>query len=51
MPDTIGANAKDQGWQAPPALKVCMTTALSKKEVEKAGIIIRHSITKIMKKS
>lgn len=34
---------------APPALKVCLTTGLSKKEVEKAGIIIRHAITKILR--
>lgn len=49
MPDTVGA--KEQGWQAPPAIKVCMTTALSKKEIEKAGVVIRHAITKIMKRS
>ncbi|KAK2763683.1 serine palmitoyltransferase component [Emmonsiellopsis sp. PD_33] len=34
---------------APPALKVCMTTGLTKKEVEKAGTIIRHAITKVMR--
>ncbi|KAK2802835.1 hypothetical protein FQN50_007241 [Emmonsiellopsis sp. PD_5] len=33
----------------PPALKVCMTTGLTKKEVEKAGTIIRHAITKVMR--
>lgn len=31
-----------------PALKVCVTQALSKKEIEKAGIVIRHAITKVM---
>lgn len=31
-----------------PALKICLTTGLSKKEVEKAGITIRHAITKVM---
>ncbi|PHH72431.1 hypothetical protein CDD83_4944 [Cordyceps sp. RAO-2017] len=40
--------AKDGGWQAQPALKVCVTSALSKKEIERAGVIIRHAITKVM---
>ncbi|KAI1635780.1 pyridoxal phosphate-dependent transferase [Biscogniauxia mediterranea] len=31
-----------------PALKVCITSGLSKKEIEKAGITIRHAITKVM---
>ncbi|KAJ5448883.1 Glycosyl transferase family 48 [Penicillium cf. griseofulvum] len=34
----------------PPALKVCVTTGLTKKEIEKAGTIIRHAITKVMSK-
>lgn len=33
-----------------PALKVCVTTGLTKKEVEKAGTIIRHAITKVLSK-
>lgn len=33
-----------------PALKICMTNGLSRKEVEKAGTTIRHAITKIMTK-
>lgn len=36
------------GGHIQPALKVCVTSGLSKKEVEKAGIIIRHAITKVM---
>lgn len=32
-----------------PALKVCITTGLSKKEIERAGIVIRHAITKVVK--
>lgn len=36
------------GGQAQPALKVCATNGLSKKEIEKAGVIIRHAITKVM---
>lgn len=31
-----------------PALKVCITSGLSKKEIEKAGVTIRHAVTKIM---
>ncbi|KAJ5268285.1 hypothetical protein N7524_005744 [Penicillium chrysogenum] len=34
----------------PAALKVCVTTGLTKKEIEKAGTIIRHAITKVMSK-
>ncbi|PTB77137.1 serine palmitoyl CoA transferase subunit-like protein [Trichoderma longibrachiatum ATCC 18648] len=40
--------AKDGNWALQPALKVCVTSALSKKDIEKAGITIRHAITKIM---
>ncbi|KAI2602685.1 aminotransferase class I and II [Hypoxylon sp. NC1633] len=31
-----------------PALKVCISSGLSKKEIEKAGVTIRHAITRIM---
>ena len=34
----------------PPALKVIVTTGLSKKEIEKAGTTIRHAITKVLSK-
>lgn len=40
--------AKDGSWFAQPALKVCVTSALSKKDIEKAGVTIRHAITKVM---
>jgi serine palmitoyltransferase len=50
MPIGIGVNARDAGWQPTPALKVCVTSGLSKKETERAGIIIRHAITKIISK-
>ncbi|GJN71651.1 serine palmitoyltransferase 1 [Purpureocillium lilacinum] len=40
--------AKDGDWYAQPALKVCITSALSKKDIEKAGVTIRHAITKVM---
>ncbi|KAF2466782.1 PLP-dependent transferase [Lindgomyces ingoldianus] len=48
MPLALGTNPRDQGWQPQPALKVCVTSGLTKKETEKAGIIIRHAITKII---
>lgn len=48
MPAALGVTPRDQGWQPQPAVKVCVTTGLTKKETEKAGIIIRHAITKIM---
>lgn len=35
-------------WPVPPALKVCVTSGLSKKDIEKAGVTIRHAITKVM---
>ncbi|TVY90367.1 Serine palmitoyltransferase [Lachnellula willkommii] len=48
MPVAPGANGKDEQWKLQPALKVCITTGLSKKEIEKAGITIRHAITKVL---
>lgn len=51
MPDSNGSMAKD--WQhlpPQPALKICVTTGLTKKEVEKAGTIIRHAVTKVLTK-
>ena len=51
MPQALGVAPRelDREWQAVPALKVCVTTGLTKKETEKAGIIIRHAITTVMK--
>ncbi|ODA77126.1 hypothetical protein RJ55_07644 [Drechmeria coniospora] len=40
--------AKDGGWHAQPALKVCIASALSRKDIERAGVSIRHAITKVM---
>lgn len=40
--------ARDTTWTLQPALKVCVTSGLSKKETEKAGTTIRHAITKVM---
>jgi len=50
MPRAIFATAKDTGWELQPALKVCITSGLSKKEIERAGIVIRHAITKVVNK-
>lgn len=33
-----------------PALKICVTIGLTRKEIEKAGTTIRHAITKVMNK-
>lgn len=48
MPVGPGSTGKDEGWKLQPALKVCITTGLSKKEIEKAGIVIRHAVTKVL---
>ena len=50
MPRAINATAKDIGWEIQPALKVSVTTGLSKREIEKAGVTIRHAITKVVNK-
>ncbi|KAI0127977.1 aminotransferase class I and II [Xylariales sp. AK1849] len=42
---------KDASWAIRPALKVCVTSGLSKKEIEKAGVTIRHAITKVLRRS
>ncbi|KAF7562122.1 hypothetical protein G7046_g2004 [Stylonectria norvegica] len=39
---------KDGSWFVQPALRICITSGLSKKDTEKAGVIIRHAITKVM---
>ncbi|MCJ1402030.1 serine palmitoyltransferase component [Xylographa trunciseda] len=43
------SNGKDAEWEPQPALKLCVTTGLSRKEIERAGITIRHAITKVVK--
>ena len=50
MPAAPNSTSKEQEWQLQPALKVCVTTGLSKKEIEKAGVTIRHAITKVLTK-
>ncbi|KAF2011690.1 serine palmitoyltransferase 1 [Aaosphaeria arxii CBS 175.79] len=49
-PPSLSPQGREQEWQPTPALKVCVTTGLTKKETEKAGIVIRHAITKIITK-
>ncbi|KAL8873795.1 MAG: hypothetical protein Q9174_000781 [Haloplaca sp. 1 TL-2023] len=49
MPRGIHVTAKEVGWELQPALKVCITTGLTRKEIERTGTVIRHAITKIMK--
>jgi len=48
MPEGLGSAPKDKHWQSQPALKVCITSGLPKKDTEKAGTIIRHAITKVV---
>ncbi|QIX00132.1 hypothetical protein AMS68_005649 [Peltaster fructicola] len=51
MPAALGKSPKElaKDWSALPALKVCVCNGLSKKDLEKAGITIRHAITTVMK--
>ncbi|KIH93463.1 serine palmitoyltransferase [Sporothrix brasiliensis 5110] len=49
QPITSGmTSAELTEWPVSPALKVCVTSGLSKKDIEKAGVTIRHAITKVM---
>jgi serine palmitoyltransferase len=41
-------NAKHEEWEPQPALKVCVTMGLTRKEIERAGTTIRHAITKVV---
>lgn len=50
VPDDVVSKQQQQARPASPALKVCLTTGLSKREIEKAGTIIRHAITKVLSK-
>lgn len=38
-------------YQPQPTIKVCVTMALSKKDMDKSGTAIRHAITAVMKRS
>ncbi|KAJ4292914.1 serine palmitoyltransferase component [Collariella sp. IMI 366227] len=48
MPISQHGSLKDGMYAVVPALKVCVTSGLSKKDVEKAGVTIRHAVTKVM---
>ncbi|KAI9861481.1 MAG: serine palmitoyltransferase component [Vezdaea acicularis] len=48
MPGSLHAARAGAEWQPTPALKVCVTTGLTRKEVEKAGTVIRHAATKVV---
>jgi serine palmitoyltransferase len=48
MPFISCLGPKDTDVNIQPALKLCITSGLSKKEIEKAGVTIRHAITKVM---
>ncbi|KAI9889021.1 MAG: serine palmitoyltransferase component [Vezdaea aestivalis] len=48
MPAAQQQVGKETPWLPPPALKVCVTVGLSRKELEKAGTHVRHAVTKIM---
>lgn len=48
IPVAESIGPKDGSWTVLPALKVCVTSGLSKKDIEKAGVTIRHAITKVM---
>ncbi|KAH8593764.1 pyridoxal phosphate-dependent transferase [Bisporella sp. PMI_857] len=50
MPLSPSSNGKENDWKLQPALKICITTGLTKKEIEKAGVTIRHAITKVLTK-
>ncbi|KAL9107124.1 MAG: hypothetical protein Q9227_007904 [Pyrenula ochraceoflavens] len=47
---TNSNNPKEPAFQPQPALKICLTIGLTKKEIERAGITIRHAITRIMQR-
>ncbi|KAF2770096.1 serine palmitoyl CoA transferase subunit LcbA [Teratosphaeria nubilosa] len=53
MPIMDGLHPRDifKEYQPPPSIKVCATTALSNKDMEKSGIAIRHAITAVMKRA
>ena len=53
MPLMDGLHPRDveKEYQPRPSLKVCATAAMSKKEMGKAGIAVRHAITAVMKRS
>ncbi|KXL42947.1 hypothetical protein M433DRAFT_149932 [Acidomyces richmondensis BFW] len=51
MPPALGVADKDlvKEWRPQPAVKVCVTNGLGRREVEKAGTVIRHAVTAVMR--
>jgi serine palmitoyltransferase len=51
MPRALGVSPREleKEWQPQPALKVCITSGLSKREIERAGATIRHAVTNVMR--
>jgi serine palmitoyltransferase len=51
MPHALGVSPREleKEWQPQPALKVCITSGLSKREIERAGTTIRHAVTNVMR--
>ena len=52
LPLMEGLSSRDSGkeWLPVPAIKVCATSALSQKDIGKAGVSIRHAIATVVKK-
>lgn len=48
MPIFNNMGSKEDNLNIQPGLKICITTGLSKKDIEKAGVTVRHAITKVM---
>jgi hypothetical protein len=48
MPPILSSPVQQPGWDVRPALKVCVTIGLTKKEMEKAGTTIKQKIAKVM---
>ncbi|KAK3321668.1 pyridoxal phosphate-dependent transferase [Apodospora peruviana] len=48
MPINSSIGLKGGDYTVQPALKICITSGLSKKDTEKAAITIRHAVTKVM---
>lgn len=51
MPPPLGVTPREmeKEWHATPAIKVCVMNGLTKKELERAGTIVRHAVTTVMK--
>jgi serine palmitoyltransferase len=46
----LSSRDSDKEWLPVPAIKVCATSALSQKDIAKAGASIRHAIMTVMKR-